>query len=244
MKKNSETGNTINISNFDELRKCCVAIGEKYKPSNEAITLEALAKLHADAVLAQETVKEAASDLKKKGNERRVIFNTIKPLATRIVHALGCSKAMPGLVRSMRSIVHKIRGTRVKPIAKPDPVSTDPNAKPNTHSVSHQGFTMMIDHVEDMVALLKVIPEYQPNEEDLQITTLTSLLADLKAKDDAASNSENTLNNARDLRDTLLYAPDTGLVDIAAVVKSYTRSIGEKEYRSVSSIYFRNMDAD
>jgi hypothetical protein len=244
MKKDSETGNTINISNFDELRKRCEAIGEKYKPSNEDITLEALAKRHAEAVLAQEAVKEAASDLKRKGNERRVAFSVIKPLATRIVHALGCTKAIPGLVRSMRSIVHKIRGTRVKPIAKPDPVSTDPNAKQNTHSVSHQGFTMMIDHVEDMVALLEVIPEYQPNEEDLQITALTSLIADLKAKDEAASNSENNMNNTRDLRDTILYAPGTGLVDIAAIVKSYTRSIGAKEYKSVSSIPFRNKDED
>ena len=33
MKKNSETGNTVNINNFEELHKRCVAIGEKYVSS-------------------------------------------------------------------------------------------------------------------------------------------------------------------------------------------------------------------
>lgn len=244
MKKNPETGNEVNISNFDELYKRCEAIGITYKPSNEAITLPALAKLLANAKQAQKAVNVAESDLKTKNNLRVVAFRKVKPLATRVINALICTKTMPGMIDHMRSLLHKIRGTRVKPLAKPDPVVNDPNAKKRTRSVSEQSFISMMAHLHKVISLLNTIPEYQPNEEDLQPIALNALLADLAAKHDAVSDCYIILDAARTNRDSLLYAHDTGLVDIALTVKAYAKSIGEKEYRSVSSIPFRARETD
>lgn len=244
MKKNPETGNEVNISNFDELHKRCQAIGITYKPSNESITLPALAKLLADAQQAQNAVNLALSDLQKKSKARSAALRSIKPMATRVINALICSNCLPGLVDNMRSILHKIRGTRVNPIIKLDPVVDDPNGKRKNHSVSQQSFVMMMSHVGKMISLLTVIAEYQPNEEDLQLDALKAWAADLEAKDDAVIGSDIGLDSARTLRDIILYHPKNGLVNRAAIVKAYAKTIGEMEYRSVSSIPFRNKDTD
>jgi hypothetical protein len=241
MNKTPKSGNAVNIANFKELRKRCEAIGEEYNPSKEALKLESLDNLYTAAFNAQNAANDAESDYGRHVNARQAAFSAVRPFATRVINALACSDAEPGLDRHMRSIVCKIRGTRINPIAKPDPSSDDPNAKLTTHSVSQQSFMRLIGHLQKMLALLNVIPEYQPNEEDLKTTALEAFIAELEATDSATYNSKIALDDARSVRDSLLYAPRTGLVDIALATRRYTRSLGAKHYKSVSSILFRNI---
>jgi 3-dehydroquinate synthase class II len=82
---------------------------------------------------------------------------------------------------------------------------------------------------------------YTPNENDLQVTTLNSLLADLRARNKAVVAAITSLSNARIARDTLLYAANTGWYDTAQSVKQYLKSLvgaTSPQYRQVSGIKF------
>ena len=85
--------------------------------------------------------------------------------------------------------------------------------------------------------LLTSIPQYNPNEEDLKISTLTALYEDLKAKNSAVVDAYTPLSNARIARNEIMYTPLTGLVDIAADTKTYIKSVfgaSSPQYKQVS----------
>jgi len=68
-------------------------------------------------------------------------------------------------------------------------------------------------------------PLYAPNETELKLTTLNTLLASLKSKNTTLTNATTNLSNARICRNIILYKPNTGLYDIQAEVKKYIKSL-------------------
>ncbi len=76
---------------------------------------------------------------------------------------------------------------------------------------------------------------------DCKITALTALYTDLKAKNLAVINAETPLNNARIARNDVMYKDNVGLVDVAADVKTYIKSVfgaTSPQYKTVSSLKF------
>jgi len=66
---------------------------------------------------------------------------------------------------------------------------------------------------------------YTPNETDLKVTALTTLIADMRTKNTAVINAYTPLSNTRISRNNVLYTTGTGLVDIAGEVKKYVKSV-------------------
>ena len=98
-----------------------------------------------------------------------------------------------------------------------------------------------MENLESLISFLQTVPEYNPNEEELKITTLQTLLADLRAKNLTTTQAHITVETARGARKTLQNTPLTGLVDVANDVKSYIKSVyGVKstEYKLVSKLRF------
>jgi len=90
--------------------------------------------------------------------------------------------------------------------------------------------------------LLSSIPQYNPNEEELKISTLTALHEDLKAKNTAVVETTTPLSNSRIARNEVMYKPLTGLVDIAFDSKVYIKSVfGLKspQFKQVSKLSFK-----
>ena len=75
--------------------------------------------------------------------------------------------------------------------------------------------------MDNLIQLLASQAGYAPNETDLKVTTLTTLVGDMRTKKTGAINTLTPLSNARISRNTLLYTKGTGLVDIAGEVKKY-----------------------
>jgi hypothetical protein len=83
---------------------------------------------------------------------------------------------------------------------------------------------------------------YTPNEADLKITALTTLLTDLRTKNTAVINANTSLSNTRIARNNALYKENTGLVDVAMDVKSYVKSVfgaGSLQFRQISGLKFK-----
>jgi hypothetical protein len=76
-----------------------------------------------------------------------------------------------------------------------------------------------------LIETLSAEPLYAPNEVELQVASLNTLLADLRSKNSAVITATANLSNARIQRDKTLYAAFTGLYDIAQAVKQYAKSV-------------------
>ena len=99
-----------------------------------------------------------------------------------------------------------------------------------------------IAHFEELINLLTTSGLYNPNETDLQIAALETLLNDMKAKNTAAVTAINEARAARIARDQTLYNDTDGIIALANLVKNYTKSLfgaRSPQYRQLTALKFR-----
>lgn len=242
MSTTTETGHAKNVATFEDLISYCTAYGATYNPSKAGLKLAALTAQLTAANASLQSVKVAKTAYDNATNAREIAFKPLKALATKIVSALAATDATPQTVADAKSSNNKIQGRRVKAIEKPDAEALAAGAEPvKTASVSQQSYNRLVDHYAQLVATLTAEPRYQPNENELKVTTLNTLLTDLRAKNTAVIHANTALSNARIARNKALYDPTTGLADTAQAVKIYVRSVyGTKspQYKQVSALRF------
>jgi len=243
MANQSETGHAKNVANFGTLISAVTAFGAAYNPSKPSITLGALLGLNENAknglkalnaVLGQASIAIAA---------REVGFEPLSKLTTRILNALRASDTTQQVDDAAQSLVRKIQGKRATP-KKTDEEKAALQAEGKEVkevSSSQMSFDNRLASFDQLIQLLASIPQYAPNEEELKVYTLTNLYNTLAALNANAVNAETALNNARLSRNEILYKADSGLVDTAASVKMYIKSLygaTSPQYKQVSGLAF------
>ena len=243
MASTTETGHAKNVAHFDTLINFCTGYGEAFNPSKDSIKLASLNKLHDDAHAVLDSVKAAKTVFDNATNDRETTFAPLKKLATKVVNALAATDASKLTLDDASSINFKIQGRRngkkVAVVAAKDGTP----AEPAGISVSQQSFDTLVDNFAKLTQTVAAEAHYRPNESELQVSALNSLLADLRARNKAVLAAITALSNARISRDTLLYAENTGLYDISQSVKQYVKSVfgaTSAQYRQVSGIKFTN----
>ncbi len=81
-----------------------------------------------------------------------------------------------------------------------------------------------IGNFESYIEIVKNVSTYNPNEADLKVAALTAFAASLTAKSNAVSTTSATLNQARGVRDQLLYLSDDSIVNTARLAKAYVQA--------------------
>ena len=172
-------------------------------------------------------------------NDRLTAFSNLKSLSTRLVNALETTDASPEKIADAKGFNRKMQGKRASSSDAP----TDPSTPaPTTISASQQSYDQQIQHLAGLISVLQSEPSYTPNENELKIVTLTAKQADLTAKNNAVATAYTNISNSRILRDKTLYDINTGLVDIAAEVKKYVKSLfgaSSPEFAQVKGIEFK-----
>jgi hypothetical protein len=105
-------------------------------------------------------------------------------------------------------------------------------------------FDNRLDSFDKLIQLLSNIPQYAPNEEELQVSTLANYYAALSSVNTNAGQAETDLSNIRLVRNELLYKSGVGLVDIAQSVKIYIKSLfgaTSAQYKQVTSLVFTSV---
>jgi hypothetical protein len=159
-----------------------------------------------------------------------------------VVNALAATDASKLTIDDANTVNIKIQGRRAngKAVAKPAREG-QPVQEVNNISVSQQSFDNQVDNFAKLTQTLTAETLYKPNEVELQVATLNTLLTDLKTKNKAVITATAGLSNARIARDKVLYADATGLYDIAQAVKQYIKSLygaSSPQYNQVSGIKF------
>lgn len=243
-----ETGHAKNISNFEDLISFCIAYGTIYNPANSNISIAALQTKHSAALADIQAVKNAKTSLDNATNAREIVFAPCRVLATRVINALSAVSPSKLTIEDAKTINRKIQGKRSKSIKKvlPSDSLTPPEdtiePPDKTISASQQSYDSLIDHYAKLIETLSAESLYVPNEADLNVTGLNTLLSNMQTVNTGVINATTTYSNARISRDKTLYDASSGLVNTALDVKKYIKSIfgsASPEYKQVSKIKFR-----
>jgi len=243
MSSQTETGHAKNVANFEKLITNISGFGRAYNPSRESIKTTALTAQLTTAKGAISAVNVADAAYKNATNAREVAFAPLSQLVTRANNALKSSASSTQVDESAMSLVRKLHGRRATP-KKTDEEKEAAKAEGkevNEISSSQMSFDSQLDNFDKFIKILASEPAYSPNETELTVATLTTFYNELIIKNTAVINAFVPLNSARIMRDEVLYAPLTGLVDISVDVKTYVKSVfgaTSPQYKSISSLLF------
>ena len=251
MSSTSEIGHEKNAANFEDLISLCVGFGTAYNPSLNAIKIANMNTLKASASASITSATSKYNLMKSASNSREIVFEPLKKLSTRILAAIKACGAPIQTVNDAQTYNRKIQGKRAKPIkevtnAEEDrtPSSNETPIDPNVviHiSRSQQSYDSKIEFFAKLIDLLGTIPMYAPNEADLKIPALNTLLTSMKTSNTAVITATTNFKTAMLSRNAILYKPVTGLVDVAQECKNYVKSVYGAtggNYKLVSAIKF------
>ena len=243
MASTSETGHTNNVANFDELISYVTGYGTSYNPTKASTKLTALQALSTNAKNANGLVNAALTTYSSAVDAKEMAIAPLDKIVRRVMNFLKSSDTTDTVDESVHSIVRLLLGGRAKPkLTEQEKQALAAEGKSTKEiSSSHLGYDDRIDNLDKLIKALTGIPLYAPNEADLKVTYLTTLLADLKAKNAAVIAAHTPLSNARIARHDVLYKDLTGLCDVAADTKLYIKSVfgaSSLQYKQVSKLKF------
>lgn len=245
MAKQNETGHAINVANFEDLIAVCTGYGASYNPVKNSLTLVNLNSRHQQTKNIADAVNSALPVNTNAINAREQAFAPLKQLATRIPYAVAASDVPANAVADVKTIVRKLQGKRATPKATDNP-ATPENESEKSISAVQLSFDSRVENLDKLIELLATLPGYNPNEPELTVAGLTTLLASLKSANTAVINSYTALANARLNRNDELYNPQTGLLPLAADVKAYIKSVfgvSSPQYKLAGKIKFKIVKA-
>jgi hypothetical protein len=236
----AETGHAPNVAHFEKLISFCEGYGVEYNPSNSELLVTTLKNMLTDVQTKMANVTAAMGPWKAAVNTRSDAFLGIRKRVTRVVNAFAASGAPESAVEDAKGFKRKIDGARAK--ALKDDTTTPENESEAGISVSQRSYPQLVQHLDDLIALLDTFNAYQPNETDLTVSNLQSYSISLKIVNLDVVNAYPPFSNARIARDAALYGEGSTLVNIAGLVKKYVKSVygaGSPQFQQVSALEFR-----
>lgn len=243
MKSSGESGHAINVANLDLILAEVASYGAAYNPTKASLTLPALTALSTASRNLFQAVSSSESAVSLAKVAREAAFTSLSPLVTKVISALKATDTTQQVDETARTLVRKIQGKRATPrkSAEEKQVAAEAGKEIVEISSSRMSFESRIENFDKLIQLLTAVPQYGPNEEELKISSLAALSADLKAKNSAVVTAEVALGNARIARNQLLYQPVSGVVDLALDAKNYVKSLfgtSSPQYKKLGSIRF------
>lgn len=239
----TETGHAKNVANFEQLISFCTGYGAIYNPGKANIQLSALNTKFSTCKNALLAAKVAKTNFDNSSNTREAVFSSLKKLATKIVNSLEATDATEQTMDDAKTVNRKIQGKRAGRIADGTIPIGNPALEPTVKSisVSQQSYDSLIDHFTKLIQIVTSEPSYHPNEAELNAVGLNAHLTSLQGANSLVINSTTDFSNARITRDSELYDPKTGLVELSLEVKAYIKSLygtSSSQYKQVSGVKF------
>ena len=236
MPSTSEVGHAKNVANLQKLTEQ-VTVYTLYNPPVDNLIIPNLQTLYTTANTKLSEVEDKRNANKNAITLRQSAFENLKPTSTTIINHLGILGLTEGTLEQAKFLNRVSQGGQKKPTTPPN----ENGETGNTVSTSRQSYTQQAENFGILLQLLATIPTYNPNEDELKLTNLTTYQASLMSATQAVDQTEAELNAKLIERDQILYADGTGLYSIAQNVKKYVKSLygaTSPEYTNVSNIEF------
>ncbi|MBK7872892.1 MAG: hypothetical protein IPJ74_20585 [Saprospiraceae bacterium] len=238
-KSNSEGGHAKNVANFEDVLVRCIGLSTVYNPSSPELQIGNLQQLLSEGRMALDRLIDALSEADIAINNRKILFNALSGLTTKVVNAIGANGVSAQTLEDARGIQRKITGARAS--KKNGNENTDAETEtnkdtlesvegnketnnPQTRSSSQQSFDLKVEHFARLVALTQREPTFNPNESELQVPALQNKLAELREANTRAAYAISEVEAARRHRNHILYDKKTGICACAKKIKMYVKS--------------------
>lgn len=243
MPSNSDSGHKINVANLETLISYCTGYGTKYNPVNTALQLTSLNTMLTNAQNELEKVNNAISLRNNAITSRHYAFEPLTPTVTKVVYAVKASGLPAMTIGEIEAVVRKLKGARktAKIMATAEKPLTPEEEARKYVSVSQLKFDSRIENLDKLIQLLKSQSSYTPNETELSVAGLGSMLDNMKSTNSAAIIAETALSNARIQRNIILYDDVSGLVYVGKSAKINIKSVfgpSSPEFKQVSKLQF------
>lgn len=236
----SETGHAKNVANFQSLISFCSGFGAVYNPSKESLKIPQLQSLLQSAQDKINSTITQKTSFDNATNSRRNAFADLKPLSTKITNAFAVSGVEQLGISNMKSMNKKLQGTTSRKAS-----ATAEDSQPDTGktiSTSQQSYDKMVEHFSSIIEILIQNPAYNPNENDLKVTSLQDKLSDMQTKNSELIDAYTQYSNAMLDRNQTLYNPLSGLVQTSKEIKQYVKSIfgaSSPQFKQINGIEFK-----
>ncbi|MGC4058208.1 MAG: hypothetical protein QM743_08835 [Chitinophagaceae bacterium] len=222
----SEKGHLRNATAFTELVAICSSLGASYRPSNPLLALTALGSQSNAATESVNSVMALLNDYYNAVNLRQSGFAELAALSSRILSYFRSCGASEERVNDLKAYHKKLQGsTRRKPsTAAPVPAGNPEPAAQRVISTSQLSYDQKSQHFLSMIDILMKEPLYSPLEDELTVAQLSERHRQLLASSAAVQTQKRLLDNARALRNELLYSKNSGVADVARAIKQYLRA--------------------
>ncbi|MEI8203702.1 MAG: hypothetical protein WCH34_11850 [Bacteroidota bacterium] len=227
MTKASETGHAKNVAHFGDLIIYLITLGTAYAPVKPSLLIAALQTKFTSAKDALSAINALLPDWSNAINAREIVFSPLSKLITRVVAAVEASDVSIQFINDVKFYARKLQGKRATPkkATIADDPSTPEDESQKSISASQMSFDNRIENMDKLIDLLSSQSNYNPNEDDLKVASLTILHTSMKTTNTAVITTSSPLSNARINRDVILYHKVTGLVKISKEVKAYVKSV-------------------
>lgn len=239
----SEFSQAKNLENFEQQIIVCTGFGANYNPSKTSLTLVSLGTKYTSADNALKAVNAIYPTLVNAVNDRELLFDPLRELCTRIMNAVSASEVTKEFIKDIKTVIRKLQGRRAKPRIIDDP-NTPEDESLKSISASQLSFDNRINNLDILINLLSSNAGYAPNETNLTVASLTTLLNNMRVANTAAKTAYSAIKSARINRNKILYHPVSGLVTIAHEVNKYVLSVfGAKssQYKELTALKFLNL---
>ena len=259
MKKSNDSGHVKNSAQFNEAVEYVSNIGVNYNPSNIQIQLSTLQTISAEIKVVLDGMAKVEPIYKEAIYNRQNVFNNLDQFTSKALNALSSCDVDYKILSEAKSISKKILGSS-KPKKKGEPPPEDLEVIMNavtetdesgiteevtnkrTNSTSQRGFDRRSNNFTKFCFLLSSIPEYIPNETELQISELNIFQQKVADTNKLAVKAINLMTDARIARDTLFYTRKNNAYETFKKIKSYVKSIygaSAPQSRAVSKLSFK-----
>jgi hypothetical protein len=240
----SEKGHAKNVETFEKMVGFVVGWGLRYNPSNQAIQLTALQTKLTQAKTSLETVITTRTPYTESVTLREESFAKVNSLIRRSMSILKSSGVSEGIFADAQSISRKVLGKKATP--KPTKPSNGTSSEvEKTHSSSQMSYINRHESLVAYVDLLENTAPYKPNEVELQTASIRTFADTLETQNTTVITSFVPLSNARANRNNVLYDTETGLFEVAKMVKDYAKGafgVNSPEYKQIKGLSFRNIE--
>jgi hypothetical protein len=229
-----------NMQAFGKLTGICTGLGGNYNPGQQNLQANAMAAQLNIAQQIWEEVKEAEKAYDNATNNRQAGFQKIRTVSSGVCAMLKACGADPLLLEDALNSKRRIWGA---PITKPPVVTTEKpqEGKAITRPAYGQGYITMAEYFSKLVKTAASEPRYTPNEPEFSVAGLQQTLADLFRLNQAVTDAEIRMEEARIKRNTVYYIAPANLVDTATAAKTYVRSVfgyQSQEHQQVQKLRF------
>jgi hypothetical protein len=246
MENNNETGHNKTVLNFESLLITPDKMGSLYNPPNDILKKDYLWTLLVKGKDVLNNVANSSSAYNMALYNREMAFARFNALITRSNYILQAIDSTKILIAKAGAIIRKLRGGRAGVKYSEEELKTmaAEGKELKQKSVSQMSYDNRIENLDLYINFLSTLPQYTPNEEDIQVAGLRSYCDDLRNLNVAVKSALVDLNNARGERDKVLYDPETGMVAIANDVKKYIKAVlgtNNPQSEQVARLIFKNI---